>query len=466
MKKNKSSFTISFLSLVLIVLCNFAGVGMAQDLLYDVEFRGADIRSAIRLMATMRKKNVVVPDTLKGTVTASFDQINLSDAMDAILDSHSLVAVTKGNTIRILDLADAAKEGFDLVTLTVPIKYARSAEVITQVQTLLSARGSVISDVRTNSLTVRDTRESMRNIKAFIASVDLKDRQVLLEAKVVEANKDFFRGLGIAWNLTKTAGNNSYTVGTDGDLTIVKGKLSGTTSSTTTDTSGTGEKKNLGIGSVGAIIGAANLNIDAKIQAAEKTGEAHILSKPSIITLNNQKATIHSGEKFFLQSSGSISIGTTGSSDVGGTSAIESGITLDVTPQITMDNYIKLLIAVTESALDFSREVEGVPVIIENTANTTLYVKDGETTVIGGLYKVVETKTESGVPLLSKIPLLGAFFGATGVAKSKNELLIFIRPTVVQSNMQRLPAWSKKEERETDIALEEEEEEEKEPEEQ
>ena len=183
---------------------------------------------------------------------------------------------------------------------------------------------------------------------------------------------------------------------------------------------------------IGNILGGGNL--EAHLTMAEQKGEVHILSKPSITTLNNMPAKIRSGTKVYVKSTSSINVGTGGGNSAsGGTSGlqtIDTGIELTVTPQISVDNFIKMKIDAVESEVDYSRTVDGIPSVIDNTASTTVILKDGETTVIGGLYKTRTSKEKRGVPGFQQIPVLGFLFQSKSRTKSDTELIIFITPTI------------------------------------
>jgi type IV pilus assembly protein PilQ len=180
----------------------------------------------------------------------------------------------------------------------------------------------------------------------------------------------------------------------------------------------------------------------AKLNAAEEKGDISILSRPSVTTLNNQPARIRSGVTFYVKASGDISIGsgTTGTSTSSGLETIESGIELIVTPQITVRDFVKLTIEATESQPDFSRAVEGIPAIIDNTASTTVLLKNQETTIIGGLLQSRKAQQQKGVPWLSKIPLLGWFFRSKTNTNTKSELLVFIKPTILEGTLTEIPS--------------------------
>ncbi|MBI5893110.1 MAG: type II and III secretion system protein, partial [Deltaproteobacteria bacterium] len=181
----------------------------------------------------------------------------------------------------------------------------------------------------------------------------------------------------------------------------------------------------------------SNLTLDVELSAAEKTGQLRIISSPKVTTLNNKPAAIHSGLTYRVRTTSTTTTttggGATGAATTGTTlESVKTGIDLSVTPQVSSDNFILLNISASKSDPDFSQAIDGIPGITEKTASTAVLVKDGETTVIGGLYRSSSSDTKDAVPYLSKIPLLGWLFKHTGEKKDNEELLIFITPTIVK----------------------------------
>jgi type IV pilus assembly protein PilQ len=185
---------------------------------------------------------------------------------------------------------------------------------------------------------------------------------------------------------------------------------------------------------IGLLIGtlAGGTNIDVQLTAAEQKGDAHIIAEPSIVTSNGVPAKIRSGETLLIKTTGDLNIGAAGVSGDTGLHQIDTGVMLTVTPQISGGNYVKLKINAETSQPDFSRMVDNIPVIIDNTASTEVLVLDGQTTIIGGLSKFTGSDTERRVPFLSKIPILGNLFKSRQKSKRNTELMIFIRPIILR----------------------------------
>ena len=403
---------------------------------YSIEFREADIKDVIRLIAKMDNKNVIVSDKLEGTITVSFDSISLDAALRSVLDAHGLIFIYENDVLKIAPLDEFKKLGKDLQADTINLQYAKASKVIEQVKSLVSERGAAIFDERTNSITVKDTADSLETIRLFLKRLDTRDEQVLIEAKIIEASFDFINSLGIQWGGEIVRGN----VRTGGTSEVGTSTFGSTSSNLAVNAPGRGTTGTQG--GLGMLTSIGSSTVIAKLSLAEEKGDISILSRPSVTTLNNQAARIRSGVTFYVKASGNISIGsgTTSSSTGQGLQTIESGIELIVTPQITVHDFVKLTIEAQESQPDFSRAVEGIPAIIDNTASTTVLLKNQETTIIGGLLQSRKAEQRKGVPWLSKIPLLGWFFRSKTTSNNKSELLVFIKPTILEGTLTEIPS--------------------------
>lgn len=429
---------------LLLFLFGFLLVSASAQAQYAIKFREAPVKDVVRMLAELNGKNVVVADGITGKVTASFQSIDLDNALRAVLETNGLGMVSKNKIIHISTDESLQASGEDLIIKTIPLKYSKVADVATQVESLVSERGSVMMDERTNSLSVRDTAVKIKDIQRLIWNIDKRDKQVLIEAKIVEASVEFIRSVGIQWGATRSSGKVQF-----GGVTGVGSGDAGRALNNNTPAVGFNGGSPLSgialaLGEFGGVI------TDVQLTAAEEKGNLNILSRPSVVTMNNQEARISSGIKFFIKTSGDVTIGGTGTGADTATGnsnlqEIEAGITLAVTPQITGDEKINLSIDVTESQADFSTQVDGVPSIIDNSASTTVLLRDGETTVIGGLFQIKKTKSRSGVPVLQRIPLFGALFRQSTRTKNKSELLIFIKPTIVDENVATLPRYPRDE---------------------
>jgi len=421
---------------------------------FHVDIRDAPVGDAIRLLARTNHMNVVVPDKLPGRVNANFPNVTVQNAIGAILSSNQLGSKEEDGVIRVSTKKALEDLGDDLLTTTIPLKFAKAEKIAPQVKLLLTTRGTVTFDQRTNTVTARDIAREIGNVRHFIDKIDYADRQVLIEAKIIEASTTYFEGLGIQWGASATgstltvSGPNAVGQLDSGRAAMVSAPVVG---------------PNSGLSFI--LNPAFNLFFETQITAAETRGDLTILSRPSVVATNNQQATMRSGAKFYVRtaqvgsvvnvagggsggsssgasagsssgssssSSGSSSSGTGGSnSGSTGIQEIESGLTLVVTPQITVNNKINLTVDVKESQADFSNSVDGIPSIIENNAITTVLLDNGATTVIGGLFQKSNSHQRNGVPWFSRIPFLGYLFGSRTFQNTKKELLIFLKPTLI-----------------------------------
>lgn len=428
------------LQILFLASCLFASLlspSSAAERLYSVEFRNADIKAVVRMLAQMSGQNIVVPETLEGNVTASFEKIDLDSALNAILKTHGYGFYVEQNTMLVVSNEELEAFGQDLIAASFSLKYAKAEDILPHLETLVTERGTAVADERTNSVHVRDTPAAMENIRNLIASIDTEDRQVLIEAKIVDASVDFVRSLGVEWGISRTRGD--VTLGGVSDV-------GSSDAGTVLNFSGPAEGLSAGppAGGLGLLVGSVDTVLaDMQLSVAEEKGEIQILSRPSVTTLNNHPAKIRSGVRFFIVTSSAITVGETG--DTSNLQEIETGIELSVTPQISVNDFVKMEIEATESEADFSRAIEGIPAVIDSTATTTVMLKDGETTVIGGLYRIRESESVRGVPGLMRVPILGYLFKNNTKTQQKSELLIFITPKIIEKPILELPHFEEPE---------------------
>ncbi|MBX7149275.1 hypothetical protein K1X76_09315, partial [bacterium] len=393
---------------------------------YDIVFQNAELKDAVNMIGAAGKFNIIAPQDLAGKVSVIFEQTTLKDALASILRVNKLEFAEENNILRV-GAGDSFPEGTNLETQTFNLRYAAAKDLVETIKEHVSDKGSVAADDRTNSLIIQDNEASMARIAELIRQLDKQDTQVHIEAKIVDVTRNFSQSMGIQWGFTRDTGRvqgfssdgaGGYNVNLPAD----------------NPTSGVG----LLVGNV-----VKNTNLSAELTMAEGRGDAHIISQPSISTLNNVPAKIRSGVKFYVKSTSTIAVGGSSGTSSGSESNLEeidTGIELSVTPQITPDSTVKLKIAATESEADFTRAVDGIPAVVDNVATTTIIVNNGETAVIGGLMKVNKSKTTNGVPVFSTIPIFGALFKSKVKNKTDNELLIFITPRIMGKEVYVSPA--------------------------
>ncbi|MFQ5779958.1 MAG: type IV pilus secretin PilQ [Nitrospiria bacterium] len=406
-----------------------------------MEFRDADLKDVLRALGQEHRLNIIVSDDVAGKVTLSFRDVSFEEALDSILKVNDLISFREGDILRVMKSPFGEGEA-DLETEIIPVHFADAEETEESVKALMTKKGSVTVDVRTNALIIRDYAENIEKIVEVVKSLDSKTPQVMIEARIVEVSADFTRELGIQWGGRFKGGASFEATGAG------SGQAGGPPLTGGTGLSGNNFLVNLpatvGVGSGGAVafligsIGSAR-RLDLQLSAMEDTGRGKILSNPRIMTLNNKEAVISSGTEILIPTAAILSTGTQsggGGTSVAGTGAttgvttIDAKLELTVTPHITPDDQILLHVRTNKKEPDFSRAVDNIPPLTTQTAETDLLVGNNETIAIGGIFTRIESKLESGVPWLSKIPILGWLFKKQVKNEIQNELLIFITPRI------------------------------------
>jgi len=420
-------------------------------------YKDIDIRNALQLIAEMSDFNIIMSDDVEGVLTMRLVDVPWDQALDLILQSRGLGKEQSGNVVRIAPLgvlksdADArkdakasAEEVAPLETEFITLGYASVNDVQTilqggsvQTQTstgdstgnqsttesggsgelkLLSSRGSILLDERSNTMIITDTRERLNNIKRLVAVIDKPTKQVLIEARIVEATDTFSRDLGIRWGGQYNSAGNRFTHGVGVGTPAVTGNVVDLGAALTAGGGAIGY-------SLGTLSGALNLNLE--LSAAEQVGDVKVVSSPRVFTSNLQEALIEQDTQIpFLVTTVSAG-GTTTASEMK-----SSLLSLKVTPQITADKRIIMTLEVNKDT-PIADAAGGPPSIDKKKVLTKLLVKNGETVVLGGIYTQTESDTVSGVPFLKDIPVLGHLFKRKQKTNNRNELLIFITPTII-----------------------------------
>lgn len=420
--------------------------GMSRKRL-TIDLREADIQNVLRLLAKEGGVNIVSGAGVSGTVTLRLRSVPLDEVFLTVLQSRGLGFEKRGNVIRVAPQDTLRKEEQQraeeraanakqkpLEVFLMPVNYATADELTPQVEGLLSPRGSVSVDKRTNTLIIKDIAENLTAIRALVGNLDAEVPQVLIEARIVETNDTFAQQFGIQWggDLTFSQANGNPTgLIFPNVLGIAGGASDGQTPTAGTDSSpnfavnlpapaGTGSGGALGL-TLGSVGGALNINL--RLSALENAGHAKIVSSPKILTLDNNPAIISQGT--------SIPISVVSAAGVQ-TVFVDATLELQVTPHVTPDGNVQLKIAASKNEPDFQNTgSRGDPTIIRKQAETELLIRDGDTTVIGGIYTRNSGSAYAAVPFLHKIPILGYFFRTTTESDRRTELLIFITPKIV-----------------------------------
>lgn len=394
-----------------------------------LEFSDADIRKIFQLIAEVSNLNFIVGDDVTGTISLKLVNVPWDQALDVILDNKGLGMQRDGNIVqirpkgKIQTLADeeqsmkkAKERAMELKTEVFDVNYAAVGDVVAQFNAVKSERGIISQDARTNRVIVKDIAPVIAEMKNLLKSLDIPEKQVLIEARIVEATSTFVRDIGVQWGIHYRDGSAS-TLNINGVDSGFGGVVTPPPLIGFPPASSSGGQVGISFGKL-----TSNLQVDLRLSAAATAGLVKIVSSPKVVTLNNKAAKISQGQ--------SIPYLNTSSTEGAKTEFVEAALSLEVTPHITSDGSISMKIKATNNSAG-TPGPGGVPPINKKEATTELLVKNGETTVIGGIYVDSDTDESTGVPFLMDIPVLGWLFKSNTKNKTKTELLIFITPKIV-----------------------------------
>jgi type IV pilus assembly protein PilQ len=406
----------------------------------SLDFQDVPVRQVLQIIAQVNGFNLVTTDTVNGNVTISLSGVPWDQALDMILKIRGLDKRLEGNILLIAPTEElSARETqqlqskqqvqslAELKSAHIEINYAKADEISTILKTsdggILSSRGSVTVDARTNTILIRDTLESIDEARRVINVLDIPVKQVLIESRMVTVRDNVDEQLGVRWGFTGASGNNS-----------VSGSLIGA------DTAGQGNVPDIGdrlnvnlpVSSAAGTIGLQIANLldgnilDLELSALEAENKGEIIASPRITVANQQEAYIEQGTEIpFVQATSS------GATSVEFKKAV---LSLKVTPHITPDDRIILNLVVTQDTRGDTVSTSTGPAVAIDTQeiSTQVLVDNGETIVLGGIFQQVSTNDVSKVPLLGDIPYLGNLFKTTSTIEQKRELLIFVTPKIIE----------------------------------
>jgi type IV pilus assembly protein PilQ len=406
----------------------------------SLDFKDADIKNILRLIAEVSNLNIIVADEVTGKITMRLVDVPWDQALDIILQSKHLDKRQVRNVVRIAPVdalrkedqarleEEKSKEKLEpTVNELIAVNYATAKEIMPQVKSILSERGDVKVDDRTNTLIIKDVPRNIPPAKDLVRYLDKKTPLVLIEARIVEANLSFQRELGVQWGMLVGGGKAKVGGGSGGSVL-------GTTVNRVVDLAAsprTGLGANAGAGAAGilaAVFSRGTIQeIDITLSAHENQGNAKIISSPKIATLDNKEASIEQGlripyRKFTAEGTATVDF-------------IEANIKLTVTPHVTNDGTIKLNLKVKKDAPDTSIVVDGTPSIDKKEAISEVLIRDAGVVAIAGIYSITKNDGAEGVPLFSNIPLLGWLFKRENKEDSRKDLLIFISPKVMKDEV-------------------------------
>ncbi len=418
-------------------------------------FQDIEVRAVLQLIADFTGKNLVTSDTVTGNITLRLKNVPWDQALDLILKSKGLAMREEGNVIRIAPMEEmAAIEKQELesnktianllprVRETIQLNYRRATVVVSLLKsigenegkkntaspdsqnassdedsdsgaTLISSNATIIGDDRTNKIIVYDTRRNIVQLRKLIEEIDVPTKQVLIDSRIVSATESFSRDIGVTWHAFD---ENKIHI-TNGGTAVYTGSEAIVNLGNAAASAGT-----LGLST--SILGGGWL-VDLELQAAETDGTAEIVSSPRVVSANGEKAVIKQGVEIPYQ---------TFSDDGINISFKEAVLQLDVTPNITPNNRIEMDVAIKNDSQS-GTAIDGTPIIDKQELTTNIIVNNGDTVVLGGVFKYASGHSEQKIPFLGDIPIIGLAFKNSTQLEEKRELLIFITPKVLHSEL-------------------------------
>lgn len=418
----------------------------------SLNFQDIDVRSVLQLIADFTDLNLVASDTVQGNITLRLQNVPWDQALELVLKTKGLDQRKIGNVLLVAPADEiAARERQELEAQQqiaelaplrrelIQVNYAKASEIAALFQSVASTqdatdRGSVTVDDRTNSIIAYQTQDRLDELRRVVAQLDIPVRQVMIEARIVEAYVDYGKELGVRWGGAFTGGKGRWNAfGKDGNVGIKDedgvscGPFAG---NCTLPVNGSGSPVpfvDLGVNAATSGLGIGFVSnraiLDLQLSAMEKSGNGEIISQPKVVTSDKETAKIMKGKEVPYQEASS--------SGATSTSFKEAALSLEVTPQITPDNRIIMEVKVTKDEPDFANQLNGVPPINKNEVNAKVLVADGETIVLGGVFSNQTLKGVEKVPFLGDLPVIGRLFKRNMVMDNKTELLVFITPRIL-----------------------------------
>ena len=391
----------------------------------SLDFHDANIRDMFRVLADVSGLNIVVTDEVDKHITVHLEDVPWNEALDLLLESNGIGKQWKENVLRVSTLerlkaerdaarnAREAEEKMEVLQSTfLKLNYTQAADLAKKLKPVLSKRGVTIADDRSNTLFVRDVKHVLDDVVELGRQFDTRPVQVLIESNLIETTPTFARALGmqLEFSAGKTKVNSNF--GAEDPFSAFVGAT---------------------MSVIGAKMGPIK-DINAALTAAEKQGQVRIISRPSVVTLNNVPSTIKSVRVLRVSlPTGTTNIATGTNAQQGqavATEQIPIGITLTVTPQVSKDHYILLSIKVKSSSVGGVSPPNGIPDELTREAVSNVIVHDSETVVIGGILKDMSERNQNGIPFLEDMPVLGWLFKRVQQQRDLEELMVFITPRI------------------------------------
>ncbi len=406
----------------------------------SVNLKDVDLKDFFRLIHEISGLNVVLDPAVKGSLTIVLDEVPWDQALDIVLQNNSLDKQLNGNVLRIAtratlkneaetqrDLEKAQAEAIAPVTVTRVLSYAKAASMAQTLKKFLSSRGDILFDDRSNQIIIRDIPSIIPIIDNLIRQLDRKSQQVEIEARVVSASRSFALDIGTQLGFAGRTTSGRSIIG--GDSAVGTSSVTSTPPPFFTSAGTSSLPLNTNLGAVaptsGLFLGhrSPNFAVDFFITAAEAKGVGKLLSKPKVITQNNEKATVKQGTKIPIQTTINNTISV---------QFIDAVLKLEVTPQITAEGTVFMDVLVENTQIDNGiPRVSGIPALNTQSAETKVTVADGGTVVIGGVIISSQRTDIQQVPLVGSLPLIGHLFKRTSVTTTSQELMFFLTPRII-----------------------------------
>ena len=413
----------------------------------SLSFQNVDIRSLLQIIADVAGTNMVISDDVQGQIAMRLQNVPWDQALDIILKTKGLGVRQQGNVMLVAPVEELAKrekaeleadkqkmELSPLRSEIIQVNYARAADIrallASENTSMLSERGRVSVDDRTNTILVLETREKITEIRDLVARLDIPVRQVLIESRIVVANEDFAREIGTRFGASTIGQVGNTRIGQSGSNLGSRDVISGNIPTLDDSYVVNLPTQSSPAGRIGWTILGADFLLDLELSALQTEGRGEVVSTPRIVTANGKQATIEQGREIPYQSAA-------GGGAVAQTEFKKAVLSLTVTPQITPDDRVVMDLGVTNDTQgeNVPTGLGSAPAIDTRRLDTQVLIRSGETVVLGGVFQQENTRGTGKVPLLGDIPLLGALFRSNNRTDNKRELLIFVTPRVLQEGL-------------------------------
>ena len=428
----------------------------------SLDFQDIEVRRVLQLLADFTDINMVTADSVQGNITLRLKDVPWDQALDIILKTKNLDKRRSGNVIWIAPVTELIKSEEDeakalaqsvklaaIQTEYIKLSYAKAMDILKiledsrdakgaesnrtadskslALESLLSARGSVVADGRTNTLIINDTAMNIDKVRKMIDLLDVAVKQVMIEARIVRASTEFSKQMGVKWGV-QGIGNDLLVGGSVSSLDGLRDNVRSNTSSLSVDLGATGT----GASSIAfGLISLSDFMLDLELSALQADGYGEVISTPKVLTADKQQAKVASGTQIPYQSAEGG-----GTNAVSKTEFVDATLSLDVTPNITPDGKIQMLLKIKNDSIGGTTPT-GQYTINKNEINTNVLVDNGETVVLGGIFEQITNNSQTKVPFLGDLPYVGRLFRKDVKEDDKNELLIFVTPRIVNDSVSR-----------------------------